>query len=192
MDPGRITSLEFYNSFFLPKKVWDSAMKEVQLGRMLGPFPLQPLDPLICSPVGMVEKKNSTDMCRITHLNYPWGASINSFIDPEDCKANYKTLDMALKLVAKHGQECFKAKEDFKSAFCNVPMCFSDSSLLGIKVQGQFFIDCCLHFSAAISCQVFEKILTLIHWIAQKRAEYAFVHFLDNFSAVHKLSHTCG
>ena len=73
-------------------------------------------------------------------------------------------LDMALKLVAKHGQGCFMAKEDFKSALHNFPMCFSDLSLLGIKVQGQFFIDCCLPFEAAASCQVLEKIVMLIHW----------------------------
>ena len=99
---------------------------------------------------------------------------------------------MALKLVAKHGQGCFMAKEDFKSAFHNIPMCFSDLSLFGIKVQGQFFIDCCFPFGAAVFCQVFEKIVILIHRIAQKRAGYAFMHYLDNFFTVHKLNHTCG
>ena len=74
-----------------PEKLWDSVMKEVKLGRMLGPFLVQPINPLICSPIGMVEKKNSMDMHRITHLSYPRGASINSFIDPEDCKTNYQT-----------------------------------------------------------------------------------------------------
>ena len=138
-------------------------MKEVKLGRMLGPLPVQPLNPLIYSPVGMVENKNSMDMCRVKHLSYPLGMSINSFIDPEDCKTNYQTLDMALKLVAKHGQGCSMTKEDFKLVFCNIPMCFSDLLLLGIIVQGQFFINCCLPFSAAVSCQVFEKIATLIH-----------------------------
>ena len=71
-------------------------------------------------------------------------------------------------------------------------MCFRDLSPLGIKVQGQFFIDCYLSFGAAVSCQIFEKIANLIHWIAQKRAGYAFVHYLDDFFMVHKLNHTCG
>ena len=93
--------------------------------------------------------------------------------------------------MAKHGQGCFMVKEDFKSAFCNIPMSFYDLSLLGIKVQGQFFIDCCLPFGAAISCQVFKNIATLIHWIAQKRAGYVFVHYLDDFFPLHKLSHAC-
>ena len=122
------------NCFSYPEKLWDSAMKEVKLGRMLESFLVQPFNPLICSLVGVVGKKISTDMYRIAYLSYPQGASINSFIDWEDCKTSYQTLDMALKLVAKQGQGCFMAKEDFKSAFCNVPMCFDDLPLLGIKV----------------------------------------------------------
>ena len=159
---------------------------------MLGPFLVQPLNPLICSPVSMVEKKNSTDMCRITHFSYPRGGSINSFIDPEDCKTNYQTLDMAIKLVAKYGHGCYMVKEDFKSVFWNAPMCYNDLQLLGIKVQGQFFIDYYLTFGTAVSCQVFEKIASLIHWIAQRRAGFAFVHHLDDFFTVHKLGLVCG
>ena len=37
-------------------KLWASLMKEVKLGHMLGPFLVQPLDHLICSTVGIVEK----------------------------------------------------------------------------------------------------------------------------------------
>ena len=155
-------------AFSFPEKLWNSLMKEVKFGCMLGPFPVQPLHPLICSPVGMVEKKNSTDMRRITHLSYPRGQFINSYIDPADCKTNCQTLEMAIKLVARLGQGYFMVKEDFKSAFHNVPVCYQDLQLLGIKVQGQFFIDCCLPFGAAVLCQVFEKIATLIHWIAKQ------------------------
>ena len=71
-------------------KLWASLMKEVHLWIMIGPFASQPITPLICSPVGMVEKKNSSDMCQVTHLSYPKGSPINAFI---------------------------LAKEDFKSAF---------------------------------------------------------------------------
>ena len=38
------------------EKLWVSLMKKVHLGQMLGPFLVQPINPLICSPVGMVEK----------------------------------------------------------------------------------------------------------------------------------------
>ena len=52
-------------------KLWDSLMKEVHLGRMIGPFASQLITPLTCSPIGMVEKKNLSDMCRVTHISYP-------------------------------------------------------------------------------------------------------------------------
>ena len=59
-------------------------MKEVCLGRMIGPFASQTITPLICSPVGMLEKKNSSDMHWVTHLSYPKGSSINAFIHQAD------------------------------------------------------------------------------------------------------------
>ena len=114
-------------------------MKEVCLGHMLGPFPVQPLDPLICSPVGMVEKQDSDEMCRITHLSHSQG-SINAYIDPEDAQTHHQSFKAAVELVAQVGLGTFTAKEDFKSPFRNVPMCFQDLKLLGIKVKGQFFL----------------------------------------------------
>ena len=83
----------------------------------------QPIVPLICSLVGMVEK-NSLDMRCITHLSYPKGSSINAFIDPADAETHYQTFEAAVTLVAKAGSGAFIAKEDFKSAFGNVPMAF--------------------------------------------------------------------
>ena len=49
-------------------KLWASLMKEVCLGHMLGPFPVQPLDPLICLPVSMVEKQD-LERCTGSHTS---------------------------------------------------------------------------------------------------------------------------
>ena len=106
---------------------------------MLRPFPVQPLDPLICLPVGMVNKWDSQEMRHITHLSHLTGRSINAFIDPEDAQMHYQSFK-AVELVARAGQGSYMAKEDFKSAFCNVPMHFADHHLLGIKVRGQFLL----------------------------------------------------
>ena len=92
-------------------------MKEVHLSRIIGPFSSQSIEPLICSPVGMVEKKNSSDMRCVTHLSYPKGSSINAFINPADSETHYQTSEAAVNLVAKAGQGAFMVKEDFKSAF---------------------------------------------------------------------------
>ena len=168
-------------AFTHSQELWQSVMKEVSLGCMLSPFEVQPIFLLICSPVGMVEKKNSTAMHYITHFSHPQGSSINSFIAPEDTETHYQTFEAAVQLVACHGRGAYMAKEDFKSAFRNVPMRYQDLNLLGIKVQGKFFIDCALPFGASISCAIFEDIVTLIHWITEKRACKTFIHYLDDF-----------
>ena len=98
-------------------------MKEVRLGQIIGPFLVQPLNPVICLPVGMVNKQDSQEMRCITHLSHPRGRSINAFIDPEDAQTHYQSFEAAVELVARAGQGSYMAKEDFKSAFCNVPMC---------------------------------------------------------------------
>ena len=109
-------------------------------------------------------------MCHITHLSYFQGPSINSFIAPENAETHYQTFKVAVQLVAHQGRVAYMGKEDFKLAFCNVPMRYQDVNLLGIKMQGNFFIDCPLPFGESFSCAIFKDILTLIHWIGEKRA----------------------
>ena len=179
-------------AFTHSQTLWQSVMKEVNLGCMLSPFKVQPIFPLICSPLGMVEKKNSTAMHHITHLSHPQGSLINSFIAPEDAETHYQTFEAAVQLAACQGQGTYMAKEDFKLAFQNVPMRYQDLNLLGIKVQGKFFIDCALPLGASIFCAIFYDISTLIHWITEKRAGQKFIHYLDDFFTVHKYSQICG
>ena len=131
-------------------------------------------------------------MCRITHLSHPKGHSINAYIDPEDTQTHYQSFEADVELVAQAEPGAFMAKEDFKLAFQNISMCFQDLKLLGIKVQGQFFIDSCLPFGVLVSFAVFEDISTLIHWIAERRAGHAMIHYLDDFFIVYKLFYVCG
>ena len=94
--------------------------------------------------------------------------------------------------MAQAGPGVNMTKEDLKSVFRNVSMCFQDLNLLGIKVKGQFFIDNCLPFGVSVSCAVFEDISTLIHWIAERRASHAMIHYLDKLFKIHKLFYMCG
>ena len=129
---------------------------------MIGPFLTEPIPNMTCSPVGMVPKKGTSEICRITHLSYPKGTSINSFIAPEDATTIYQTFDQVVQLVASFGKSAFISKADAKSAFCNIPMCFYDLQLLGVKFDSKVCIDCYLPFGAAISCTIFEDVANLI------------------------------
>ena len=66
-----------------PQLIRDRLSKEINLGRMLGPFKQPPFKDLMCSPVGLVPKKDSDEMRMIMHLSFPYGTSVNNFIDPE-------------------------------------------------------------------------------------------------------------
>ena len=81
---------------------------------MLGPFKKEPIPNLICLLVGMVRKKGSPEMQRITHLSHPKGTSINSFIAPEDATMVYQTFDHVVQLVAAFGKGAFMSKADAK------------------------------------------------------------------------------
>ena len=49
--------------------------------------------------MGLVPKKDTDEMHMIMHLSYPYGQSINDFINPEKASTLYQTFDDAVKLV---------------------------------------------------------------------------------------------
>ena len=150
------------SAFQHPKLLQQHLDKEVKLNRMLGPFVQKLLQNLICSPVGMVPKKNSDKMQMITHLSYLHGNSINSFMDPQDISTSYQSFNNALAIIAKYGHRAYMPKGDVESAFRIIPIAPEDWHLLGIKFNNQYYIDICLPFGASISCAIFEKVGNLL------------------------------
>ena len=72
-------------------------LKEVDLGRIAGPYKERPLENLRVSPVGLIPKKDGSWRL-IHHLSYPKGNSVNSFVDDKYCTVQYTSFDTALKL----------------------------------------------------------------------------------------------
>ena len=174
-----------------PQLIRSKLYKEIGLRRMLGPFDTPPFPDLMCSPVGLVPKKDSDEMRMIMHLSYPYGESINDYIDPEKAATQYQQFDDAVYLVIQQGRFCWLAKGDVKSAFRVAPVCFKHIRCLGIKFDNQYFIDITLPFGSAISCAIFEEIATLIHWIFEQRTAIRFVHYLDDYLWVHRQFLVC-
>ena len=114
------------------KQLQQHLNKEIAKGCILGPFCNKPFSNLICSLVGMVPKKEQGKMRMITHLSYPLGHSINSFISPEDAAMQYQSCDSALVIVTNYGHGAFMSKGDVESAFQILPINPSDWPLLGI------------------------------------------------------------
>ena len=80
----------------------------------------------------MVPKKELGKMCMITHLSYPAGQSVNSFIGPEVEATQYQSFDSALAIVSKYRHGAFMSKGDVESVFRILPINPKDWPLLGI------------------------------------------------------------
>ena len=153
---------------------------------MVGPFKEPPFPDLLCSPVGLVPKKESSELRMIMHLSYPYGGSINDFIDPEKVATKYQSFQDAVKLVVQQGRFCWLAKGDVKSAFRVAPIIFKHLRCLGIYFNEEYYVDCTLPFGSSISCAIFKEIARLVHWIFEQRSSVCFIHYLDDFLWVHK------
>jgi len=76
-----------------PELIRSKINKEVDAGRVAGPFSQRPLPNLIVSPIGLVPKKTPGEYRMIHHLSYPTGESVNDFIDPASCTHMCRGID---------------------------------------------------------------------------------------------------
>jgi len=175
------TSKNLLSAHTLKLETKEKLLKEVNLGRMLGPFSKRPISNLQTSPIGLVPK-SSSGWRLITHLSYPEGSSINDFIDPEICQVKYTSIDKVLEVVATCGKSAKIGKMDVSQAFRLLTINPADFDLLGIEFEGQFYIDKCLPFGLSLSCSLFEKFATMLHWaVAKESGIDTLDHYLDDF-----------
>ena len=81
-----------------------------EFGQNARPIPRPPFPDLMCSPVGLMPKKDSDEMRMIMHLNFPYGACINNFIDPDKAATQYQHFDDTIKLVIQQSRFRWLAK----------------------------------------------------------------------------------
>ena len=175
-----------------PVVVQEKLQKEIQLGRIAGPFMCKPFSQLQCSPIGLVPKREPHTFRLIHHLSFPSGGSINDFINREQCKVNYASFDRAVELVMEAGQGAWLAKSDIKSAFRLLPVSPSDYELLGFTFGGQYFYDKCLPMGCSISCSLFEKFSTFLDFQVKRMSGSLLVtHYLDDFLFVGPSASSC-
>ena len=154
-------------------------LKEINKGRVIGPFLTPPIENLQCSPMGLVPKKGNKDEWRMMmDLSQPRGDSINMYISEQESKVKYKPSDNTLRLIQKEGHV---AKADIDSAFWNIPMCLESLQCLSFTMNDLFYIDCCLPFRAASSCAIFKMFATFLEWIITEKTEEETSHYLDDF-----------
>eukprot|EP00731_Ephydatia_muelleri_P007891 Em0004g229a len=166
-----------------PEIVDAELLKEVELGRILGPFSQRPLEHLRTSDLGAVPKKNGKWRV-ILHLSAPEGRSINDFIAKEEFSIHYSTIDDAVALLSRFSKGARMAKVDLKSAFRMVPIQASEWDLLGMYWRGQYYIDTCLPFGLRSAPNIFDNFASARHWVLENNYGAILLHYLDDFLLV--------
>ena len=156
--------------------------KEIDAGRVAGPFKFRPIPTLRISPLGLVPKGKDGQFRVIHHLSYPENSSVNDFIDPKKCSVVYSNIDDAVDVIKLYGNKTLASKSDVRSAFRLLPISPIDFDLLGFKINQEFYFDKSLPFGASISCALFNKFASFLHWaVSVRQSEGAIVHYLDDF-----------
>ena len=138
-----------------PNIVTDKLHKEIEAGRVAGPFSAPPFDNSVVSPLGIVPKKAPNEFRLIQHLSYPHENSVNSGIPVDFSSVRYASIQDAIVFVKRLGVGCYLAKTDIKSAFRIIPIHPGDYPLLGMKWQGNYYFDRCLPMGCRSSCAIF-------------------------------------
>lgn len=157
----------------------------VRAGR-LAVVPDPQKDQLVCSPIGVVPKPNSTKLRTIHHLSHPRkGDSVNSGITDEHAAIRYESLDNLFAFVRDNpGALLWKA--DLREAFRSIVLGSSQSRLLGFHFDDTFYKECTLSFGCRSSPVLFNAFAEILHW-ALDRIFLLFPrfsrpsHYLDDF-----------
>lgn len=164
-----------------PEVISSSLRKELQLGRIAGPYKNPPHPALRCSGLGVVPKKTGGHRT-IMHLSAPLGGSVNDGITKEDFSLHYTTIDDAVKLVLRHGRGALMCKVDLKSAFRLLPVHPDDWPLLGCFWEGYYYIDKCLPFGLRSAPAIFNRLADALEFILRtNHGVEDILHYLDDY-----------
>jgi hypothetical protein len=115
-------------------------------------------------------------------LSYPKKNSVNDFIDEKVCAVKYSSFDQVLDIISGLGKSPELGKIDIRQAFRLIIINPPDFDLLGIMFDGKYYVDKCLPMGCSISCTIFEKFSTFLHWVVEKKSGISTLdHYLDDF-----------
>ena len=173
------------------KEVTDAIAKELKRGHTSGPFNSPPFSVTHCSPLGAVEKSDSS-VRLILDLSQPRGSSVNENIMDEYCSVKYTSFDEAVRMVKKQGVGAYMTKVDIRHAFRLCPVRVSDWPLLCYVWKGKYYVDTRLPFGGRSSPAIFNTFADALNWILQHHGQIDFiVHYLDDFLICAPEKDTC-
>ena len=170
-------------------EVFQSILKDLKLGRKIGPFSHPPLRNFVASPLGAFVKHSKK--LRIIHdLSWPPGRSVNDGIAHEDYKVKYISLDDITSIVKSMGKDTQLCKLDLHEAFKTIPVSPNDWELLGSmlyikdnsgKLIPQYYFDTVLPFGCRSSPKLFNDFADALEFIMHENGVTVCKHYLDDY-----------
>ena len=115
----------------------------------------------------------------------PGGYSVNDGIPKSLCSLKYVTIDEVIKGIIQLGRGTLLAKIDIKSAFRLLPVHPADRHMLGMRWNGDIYIDTCLPFGLRSAPKLFDILAEFLAWVAKQSNVSFLIHYLDDFLTMH-------
>ena len=100
------------------------------------------------------------------------------------CSLSYISVDDIASVVLQLGRGALLAKMNVQSAYRNVPVHPDDRILLGMKWEGQLFVDTALPFGLRSAPKTFTAVADGLEWAAKHEGVHLLEHYLDDFIIV--------
>ena len=173
--------------------VHDMLKKEIDAGRIAGPFKDLPFTDYLMSPLSLRPKKEPGKFRLIHDLSFPYNhTSLNAGIPKSFSSVQYESVQHAIRLILKFGRGCFMSKTDIKSAFRLISIRPSEYCLFTFKFDGMFYFDRNLEMSCSSSCRIFEEFTTALHWVMINKLQLSgLMHFVDDFMIISPTKEKC-
>ncbi|CAG2196116.1 unnamed protein product [Mytilus edulis] len=111
--------------------------KEIMKGRIKGPFDEPPFDKFICSPLGLIPKKESGSFRLIHDLSFPKGDSVNFWTPPEYTSVSYQNIETVIELVQEHGFNCEMREANTNKCSVALNTFLTLSKTLGVPIKDE-------------------------------------------------------
>ena len=145
----------------------------------------QAIEGVQCSPFGVIPKKGRPGRWRlIVNLSAPEGHSMNDGIDRVLSSVAYMSVDDVIRRVLRLGKGALIAKADVKAAYRNIPVHPRDRWLLGMRWEGETYVDGTLPFELRSAPLLFTAVGDAIEGIATQKGAKWLRRYIDDFVSV--------
>ena len=113
---------------------------------------------------------------------FPLGASVNDGINRDEFMLHYISVDQVISMVSQFGKGALMAKFDVEAAYRNIAVHPTERHLLGMKWQGQYYVDLALPFGLRSAPYIFNAVAEAVEWILVNSYKVPdLLHYLDDF-----------